>query len=107
MKKMLNLFGRGIILLLLEFFSFNLFKTIDLESLFALWTIILLILLIGNISGLNASKRQGVSQNFYSVTDESIKKSEEDKITNRILNNTNYVYMTFILLNIIGFFISQ
>lgn len=107
MKKLIKNFGGGLFLLLLELYSFKLLKSIDLLSIFALWSIIVFFLLLSNLFGLNGHNRQGPSLSMVAIAEEKFKTPEGEKRSGGFFNNTNYTYLVFLAFNIAGFMISK
>jgi len=106
-----------LIIILLEFASYNLFEEIDLESFFILWGGFTFILLISSIFGLFGNSYSGQSMvggtvkgspigNVH-ITDEMIKAPKKKKVASGMFKIINLVYFVIIILNAIGYLLCK
>lgn len=119
MMKFIRNFGGGVILLILELWSTKVIGKLDLLSFFGIWSIILLFVLIENFFSLNSNKNvigvQGYSNSQapgYSslsgaLAEHEFETPEGKKKLGGFRDKTNLIYLTFFLLNAIGFVVVQ
>jgi hypothetical protein len=115
MNKTLKISIGVLIIVIIESLSYKWFERIDLESFFALWALLFILLLISSIFGLFGKSYsgkniiggtvKGAPIGSVHITDDMIKPPKKKVNTGGLFKTINLVYLILIMMNLIGYFI--